>query len=362
MADAQRTPATAAPAQTETAAAPAGDLPRLLAQPPAAPPTFGAHAELQSLAQAMEFASVIEKSGLAPKGLNREGIVIAIQMGAEVGLSIMQSVQNIASINGRPAIWGDAQLALVRASGLLVKYTAEQIGEPGTDSRGYRVTVHRLGQPKEASEEFTVADAKRAGMWGKQGPWTQYPQRMLMFRARGFLLRDQFGDVLKGLRSAEEVMDELTEHDTAPAPVAVPESRLKAPRKPATGPVVRGEGRHAEPIPASPAVDAHTIEDAPADLKPAAEPSPVPFTATAALAAVEAVMGNSDTARGMLRAYLVSTGALKPGQGLEHASQKCLAYMIETPQKAAAAVSKWADDQDARTKELRIMGEGKQQE
>jgi hypothetical protein len=30
---------------------------------------------------------------------------------------------------------------------------------------------------------------------------------MLKFRARGFLLRDVFGDVLKGLRTMEEVRD-----------------------------------------------------------------------------------------------------------------------------------------------------------
>jgi hypothetical protein len=30
---------------------------------------------------------------------------------------------------------------------------------------------------------------------------------MLKFRARGFILRDQFGDVLKGLRTVEEARD-----------------------------------------------------------------------------------------------------------------------------------------------------------
>jgi hypothetical protein len=54
---------------------------------------------------------------------------------------------------------------------------------------------------------FSVADAKRAGLWGKSGPWTQYPRRMLQLRARGFALRDAFPDVLKGLVTAEEAQD-----------------------------------------------------------------------------------------------------------------------------------------------------------
>jgi hypothetical protein len=54
---------------------------------------------------------------------------------------------------------------------------------------------------------FSVSDAKKAGLWGKSGPWTQYPKRMLQLRARGFALRDAFPDVLKGLVTAEEAQD-----------------------------------------------------------------------------------------------------------------------------------------------------------
>ncbi len=46
-------------------------------------------------------------------------------------------------------------------------------------------------------------------MLGKQGPWTQYPERMLKLRARGFTLRDAFPDVLKGIKAREEVEDYL---------------------------------------------------------------------------------------------------------------------------------------------------------
>jgi hypothetical protein len=55
--------------------------------------------------------------------------------------------------------------------------------------------------------KFSVADAKKASLWGKSGPWSQYPRRMLQMRARGFALRDAFPDVLKGLVTAEEAFD-----------------------------------------------------------------------------------------------------------------------------------------------------------
>src|SRR3546814_17968193 len=50
-------------------------------------------------------------------------------------------------------------------------------------------------------------DAKKAGRAGKQGPWSQYPQRMLQMRARAWAMRDGFADVLKGIGIAEEVRD-----------------------------------------------------------------------------------------------------------------------------------------------------------
>jgi hypothetical protein len=127
----------------------------------------------------------------------------------------MSALQNIAVINGRPAIYGDAALALVRSSGLLEVFREEEIGEAGKDTQGVKVTAKRKGFD-EAQEVFTVADAKLSKLWGKAGPWSDYPKRMLKFRARGFILRDLFGDVLKGLRTMEEVRDTPSEINVTP--------------------------------------------------------------------------------------------------------------------------------------------------
>ena len=54
-------------------------------------------------------------------------------------------------------------------------------------------------------------DAKRAGLFGKAGPWTQYLPRMLQMRARSWNFRDNLADVLKGFSVREEVVDERPE-------------------------------------------------------------------------------------------------------------------------------------------------------
>lgn len=181
------------------------------------PIQFGSNGvQLQSIDEAFRFARAVVTSGWAPKGMEKpESVMIAIQFGMEIGLTPMAALQNMAIINGRPSIYGDAALALVRSSGLLVSYKECEVGEAGKDTHGVTVTVQRKGN-EPASETFTVADAKAAKLWGKAGPWTEYPRRMLKFRARGFLLRDQFGDVLKGLRTVEEARDIAPEINVTP--------------------------------------------------------------------------------------------------------------------------------------------------
>ena len=168
----------------------------------------------QTLTEAMEYAEIISKSSICPKAMhNKPGdVLVAVQMGSECGMKPLQAIQNIAVINGRPTVWGDAMLALVRSSGLL-----EQISETVTDDGAIATcAVIRKGEPQAVSRSFSLEDAKRAGLLGKQGPWQQYTSRMLQLRARSFALRDVFPDVLSGMAMREEVLDIPQERDVTP--------------------------------------------------------------------------------------------------------------------------------------------------
>lgn len=150
-----------------------------------------------------KMGKMMAHTDMVPKDFkgNEANTIVAIQLGMEVGLLPMQALQNIAVINGRPCIWGDAQIALVRGSGYL-----EWMKEKG-DMDSATCSVKRYGDPNVVSQTFTKGDAERAGLWNKTGPWKQYPKRMLQMRARSFALRDLFPDVLKGIQSREEVQD-----------------------------------------------------------------------------------------------------------------------------------------------------------
>ena len=156
-----------------------------------------------------KFASAIFKSkDLCPKHLtSAESVLVAIQMGFELGLKPMQSIQNIAVINGIPSIFGDAAKALVLSSGTCELFEEYYEGKPYEDDYTAVCITKRKGARKEHIEKFSVKQAKLAKLWGKTGTWTTYPDRMLKFRARGFNLRDNFTDILKGFKTVEEVND-----------------------------------------------------------------------------------------------------------------------------------------------------------
>ena len=179
----------------------------------------------QTFEQALTFAGYLADSDLVPKDFKGKpgNCLIAMQWGSELGLKPLQSLQNLAVINGRPALWGDAVIALVMASPVCEYVTEED------DGKTAYCRVKRKGAPEQV-RSFSMDDAVKAGLAGKQGPWTQYPKRMRQMRARAFALRDVFPDVLRGMPVAEELQDmEISaqaapvEKNMGPADVVLPD-------------------------------------------------------------------------------------------------------------------------------------------
>jgi len=162
----------------------------------------------KDLIQAIKLSEQIASSDLAPKDYRGKpaNVLIAMQLGFEIGLAPMQSVQGIAIINGRPLVWGDALLGLVMSH-------HEYYGkEEESSSTGAKCTLSRKtkdGRIETVVSEFTLKDAEIAGLLSKGGVWKQYPKRMLLWRARTFAIRDLFADVIKGLSTVEEFQHEI---------------------------------------------------------------------------------------------------------------------------------------------------------
>lgn len=183
----------------------------------------------RTIDEAMRLAEMLADSSMVPDCYSGKpgNVLIAVQMGAEVGLSPMAALQSIAVIGKRPGLWGDGALAVVQGHPAFLGMTEGTEGEG--DARHGFCTITRQGR-EPVRREFSVADAKRAKLWNKAGPWSDYPDRMLMMRARSWAMRDLFPDALRGISIVEELRDtpreeprevpNLAQHERGPVSAA----------------------------------------------------------------------------------------------------------------------------------------------
>lgn len=223
----------------------------------------------KSTAEAMELAKTLASSQLIPKAFQQRpgDVFVAMMWSHSLGIPIVQGLQGIAVINGKPSLYGDALLAVCMGSGQMADIEETVTGNADNLTATCKVT--RRGKPTPVVSTFSMADARAAGLLGKPGPWKQYTSRMLKMRARAFALRDAFPDVLSGIASAEEMQDvEGTATEKATENVA--EQVAKMPRRRSKLPVqAPKEGTEAEVV--KPAAPAQELQ-----LPPEPEPAPAP--------------------------------------------------------------------------------------
>ncbi len=138
-------------------------------------------------------------------------MIAAMQFGAEIGLNWSQSLSSIMVVNGKPSLYGDSMLGLCKVHPDWHEKDFKEAIQGAGDAMIAYCQVRR-GTAEPTLQSFSVADAKVARLWGKDGPWTTNPRRMLQMRARSFALRDAFPDVIKGLLEAESQEAQPIEH------------------------------------------------------------------------------------------------------------------------------------------------------
>jgi hypothetical protein len=176
----------------------------------------------RNMDEAWKMANAFVLANMVPKSLEgkhadetKAKVMLAICKGSEVGYAPVTAVSTIMVINNKACIYGDGATALVQNSGKIewIKTEIESKDDAGKWGEGYKVTVSlkRKDQHEPYVRSFSYEDAKRARLAGKQGPWTDYPERQCYWRAASWAYRDGAADTLMGLSVAEEVRDYETE-------------------------------------------------------------------------------------------------------------------------------------------------------
>lgn len=209
--------------------------------------------------EAWRLAGILAKSKMVPKNYQGEAedILVAMLHGNDLGLSPTASLSSIAVINGKPGVYGDGFLGVIQSKPAYQRHVEFYELHDGTKVKSLRKEDYdhdetkavsmfwRKGNPDPFVQEFSIGTAKRAKLWGKEGPWSNYPARQLMWRARGFAGRDGFAAELRGIKMAEELLDTPDDViDQAPAIQAQPAEPVRrsakqlqepAPEPPAAG-------------------------------------------------------------------------------------------------------------------------------
>ena len=143
-----------------------------------------------SFPELKEFAEVAAASTyfLSKDVTNKNKALALMMIGRELGLGPAASLRGIYLINGVPNLTARTMSSLIKMSG---EFDYKTIRREDTVAE---VAILRRVEGKWVQQEptcvFTVADAKRAGLFDKKStPWNQYPRNMCWARA----LSDAFG-------------------------------------------------------------------------------------------------------------------------------------------------------------------------
>jgi hypothetical protein len=163
---------------------------------PAAPIADDARLDLE-----LRKAHAIARAGDAiPRGYrgNDGAVLLALEWAQHHGLTLLQVMQSVSFVQGRPVVDATAQRALAERAGYTVIPT-EILPDRCT------VTVSRGGQ-EIGRASYSLQDAKRANLLGKDN-WRTDPEAMLVARATGRAIRRYAPTVLFGMASPDEIDD-----------------------------------------------------------------------------------------------------------------------------------------------------------
>lgn len=157
---------------------------------------------IESGDDAWRHASRLAKSGLVPDSLKGkpEDVMIVLMMGRRLGLEPDQSIQAIHVVKGKPVLSADLIVAQCLKHPSVCRYFVPTL----LSSERVEYSTQRTNAPVSTQMVYTMEDAKRAGLTGKD-TWKANPMDMLRARCASKLARAVYPDLVLGLYTPEEM-------------------------------------------------------------------------------------------------------------------------------------------------------------
>lgn len=150
---------------------------------------------------------------------NAAAMMIVMQRGEEMGIEPMDAIYSIIPMKGYLCVLGDKMHEWIMDSGKCSQWEEEESGSFGKGNYKYKITVKRADTGQGKSITFGMDEMKRAKLYISPEMYDQvkggltkgqeiryrYPQRLCKYVAMGWIMRDIFPEITRGLRVMEEV-------------------------------------------------------------------------------------------------------------------------------------------------------------
>lgn len=109
-------------------------------------------------------------------------LMIKEQMGRQLGLSFMESMNGLGFINWKVAIYWEVLLSQLTKAWVEIKFS-ESKADTVTVEMKYQWNSWESTQTLAEWQERKIAPATKADKWYWTSPWTKYPETMLRYKA-----------------------------------------------------------------------------------------------------------------------------------------------------------------------------------
>jgi hypothetical protein len=216
--------------------------------------------KIQVLGQAMA------QSGFFADSRQEAQAVVKIVAGVELGIGPVAAMRGIRIVEGRVEYAAGLVASLIKRAGY--RYKIVESSETRCEIEFFERPDSDAEWESLGSADFTIDEAKRAGLVKSRSAWESYPSDMLFNRALTRGARRYCPDVFQGAAYAEgEAIEHVDVEETVPQPVYVEpqsseEEEANKPSEAADAGIADGEERTATQDQSEPSSEQTSVEEA----------------------------------------------------------------------------------------------------
>lgn len=192
---------------------------------------INAFSSIQAFEDAQRMVKVFANSQLVPATFKGDigACLIAMNMANRMGADILQVMQSLYIVHGKPSFSSAFLIACFNRCGRFSTIRYRMGGEPNTDNWSCTAYATELntGEVVEGVT-VTIAMAKNEGWYNKAGSkWKTMPELMMRYRAATFLIRSVAPEIALGFQTTEEAIDITDKAQVSNTPTSLTEAAMQ---------------------------------------------------------------------------------------------------------------------------------------